>query len=286
MSFSARPPSLDHLLRTLLTVVGISNLSRIQNVEYTQIVDGGGGGAGFTTENHDRLANCRHAVARPRGGRRAHVLKRVPPSRGYPERSKVPQIAALLGATPEDVHDIVHERSSVSLARGGNVPYAIELLPQVNGWIVAPNVIEPLEAISTTEPTVVSIESLNLNGKGPEEDSQVHLVVVCDDGMVCSSGGNLWGCLAVYENLPPVVWHLQLIKVKGGEIVHEEALDLTTKDVYFGTQDVERMSVTPRRAGASRKSTRPVSRCYSISQSVQRQQRDPGRRKRLQVFSR
>lgn len=80
-------------------------------------------------------------------------------------------------------------------------------------------------------------------------DLQVHLLVVRDDRVVGSRGRNApWGwatAVAILDkNLPSIIRLLKLVQIKGGEVVHEVALDLTTEDVYLGSQDVERVSVS------------------------------------------
>ena len=54
------------------------------------------------------------------------------------------------------------------------------------------------------------------------------------------------------EDFPAVAGNLQRIEVKGDEVIEEKPLHLSSKDVYFGAQDVQRMPVStrgPRRGG-------------------------------------
>lgn len=65
------------------------------------------------------------------------------------------------------------------------------------------------------------------------------------------------------KHLPPVVGHLQLVQVEGGEIVHKVTLNLTTKNVDLGSEDVQGVAVATRRPSAGRQGSRPLSRSYN-----------------------
>jgi len=84
--------------------------------------------------------------------RRAHVLERVPPARGYSESSQITEIGTIFRPPAEDIHDIVDYGSGVALARNRYVSYTIQLRPLVRRGIITPDVVEPLVAIRAAEP--------------------------------------------------------------------------------------------------------------------------------------
>jgi hypothetical protein len=133
-------------------VVRISDLSRIQAVNKRQVVDGGGGRARFSADNHDRLADRGHAVSGSRRGRWAHVLESVPSAGADPKRRQIAEVCSILHAASENVHDIVNYGRGVAFSRRRNVADTIQLRPQVRHGVITPHVIKPLEPVCTTEP--------------------------------------------------------------------------------------------------------------------------------------
>ena len=61
------------------------------------------------------------------------------------------EIGPFLRPSPEDVHDVVDNGSGVAFPRNGNVSYTIEERPLVRGWVVTPDVVEPLKPIRPTK---------------------------------------------------------------------------------------------------------------------------------------
>lgn len=81
----------------------------------------------------------------------AHVLEHVPAAGGNPECCKVAQINAFLSAPTKDVHGVVYEGSRMAFAGYGNVTNAVELRPRVGTWLIGPDIVEPGDAVCTTE---------------------------------------------------------------------------------------------------------------------------------------
>lgn len=46
----------------------------------------------------------------------------------------------------------------MAFSRGWDIANAVELRPLINCWIVAPNVVEPLETICTTKARTMSVD--------------------------------------------------------------------------------------------------------------------------------
>lgn len=57
--------------------------------------------------------------------------------------------------------------------------------------------------------------------------------------MVRSRGGHLGTRFCLEKNFPSIGRRLQLVEIKRREVVHEEALNLATKDEYLGAKNVE-----------------------------------------------
>jgi hypothetical protein len=119
----------------------------------------------------------------------------------------------------------------------GYVAYAIQLRPLVGSRIVAPYVVEPLESIGAAK--------------------EIHLVSVGDYRVVGSRRRYLAlvGTRIVtvrYQKLPFVLWHLQLVEIESGQIVHEVALDLSTENVDLGPENVQRVAVATGRPRSGR----------------------------------
>lgn len=67
------------------------------------------------------------------------------------------------------------------------------------------------------------------------------------------------------ENLPLVDGVLKLVEVKCNQIIKKETLDLSSKYVELGSQDVQRMTVSSGRPWPRGDSTRPLSgSCKSL----------------------
>lgn len=78
---------------------------------------------------------------------------------------------------------------------------------------------------------------------------QVQLIIKSYDGVVGPGGRQLalrWApaVAAGNKHLPAVVWHLELIQVEGGKVIHKVALHLATKDVDSRTQNVQGVAVS------------------------------------------
>lgn len=119
-----------------------------------------------------------------------------------------------------------------------DVSYTIELRPLVDGGIVRPNIVKPLEAIGAAK-TADMLVAHRRASRVSSSDLQIHFVVVCYHRMVCSGGRYLGRCFAGLQHFPAIVRHLQLVEVKCGKIVHEVTFHLTTKDIYLGAEDVQ-----------------------------------------------
>jgi hypothetical protein len=97
------------------------------------------------------LAKRGHAVAGTGGRRMAHVLEHVPPTGGYPEGGEVSKINAVLSATPKDIHGVVDKSCGVAFSGNRYIPNALLFAPTVGARIIGPDIVEPRDAIRTTE---------------------------------------------------------------------------------------------------------------------------------------
>lgn len=91
--------------------------------------------------------------------------------------------------------------------------------------------------------------------------------------MIGSSGWDLRWPLAssitiFNENLPFVVGHLQLVEIECDKIIHEIALHLTSKYVYFRPNNVERMAIATRWSRPGGQSSRPLSGGYEMMSAI------------------
>lgn len=135
-----------------LLIVGIANLAGVEEIDNGEILDIGGG-TWLAGEHDDILAMRRHAVTRSWRWRWPHVLKGIPATCRDAKGSQISQVSALLGPATKDVHDIVDNGGCVSFSWSGNVSDAVESRPRVLGWIVAPDIVEPLKAIGPAKTT-------------------------------------------------------------------------------------------------------------------------------------
>ena len=81
--------------------------------------------------------------------------------------------------------------------------------------------------------------------------------------MVCAGGWDLavrWPSVdgVLNESLPAIAGLLQGVEIECDEVIEEETLDLATKDVDFGSDDVKGMAITARRARTSGSGSRPL----------------------------
>jgi hypothetical protein len=81
----------------------------------------------------------------------SHVLEHVPATGGNPECCKVAQINAFLSASAKDVHGVIYEGGRMAFAGHGDVANAVELRPRVGAWLIGPDIVEPRDAVCTTE---------------------------------------------------------------------------------------------------------------------------------------
>jgi hypothetical protein len=96
------------------------------------------------------------------------------------------------------------------------------------------------------------------------QDSQVKLIIVRDDRVVRSSRrdqSRRWTAIVAVFNqeFPLVGGMLKRIKIECNEIVKEETLNLTAKDVDLRSQNVQCVSVSSCGEGTGRNGTRPLS---------------------------
>lgn len=103
-------------------------------------------------------------------------MESVPPAGRDAEGCEITKVCALFCPAAKDVHDIVDKSGSVALARSWDIAYTVELRPFVDGGIIAPNIIEPLETIGTSK--AVLYVSMMATIVDVPSNSQVHLVVV------------------------------------------------------------------------------------------------------------
>jgi hypothetical protein len=143
-------------IRLYLRIIGIADLSRIQNIDKRKIIDLVSSRTWLSSNNNNRLSHSSHAVTRPRGRCRAHVLEGIPATGRNPKGGEISKICPLFSPTAKDVHDIVNERGGVALSWRWYITNAIQLGPFVRGRIIAPNVVEPLEAVCPAEANTVS----------------------------------------------------------------------------------------------------------------------------------
>ena len=193
----------------------------------------------------------------------AHVLEHVPAARGDTERRKVAEIYAFLRATAEYVHGIVNQSSRMPLASHWYVANAVELSPGIRARLVGPHVVEPGDAVSATE----SMDTVSAcRGTLQSPCLQIQLVVPGDNRMVCTR----WGCSALgrgllrgvgKKDLPATRGRLQGVQVESDQIIEEKTLHLAAKDVDFGAQNIECVSVPSCGTGALGQGARPVFCC-------------------------
>jgi hypothetical protein len=93
-----------------------------------------------------------------------HVLKHVPAPRRYAESREVTQVNAFLRAPTKYVHGIVYKRSRVSFTCHWDVADAVKFGPGVRSRFVGPDIIEPGNAVSATEPET-TVSSLKTTGQ-------------------------------------------------------------------------------------------------------------------------
>lgn len=91
---------------------------------------------------------------------------------------------------------------------------------------------------------------------------------MADESVVGSSRGDftLWGSTLVAvlnEQLPLVRGVLQLVQVECYQVVEEEALHLTAKNVELRAKNVERVPISARRTGTRRNCARPLARSWN-----------------------
>jgi hypothetical protein len=131
----------------------------------------------------------------------------------------------------------------MSLTSYWNVTDAFKLRPGIGSWVVSPDITEPGNTVCAAE--------------------KIQLLIPRYDRVVRTCWGNLsmWRAPVngiLDQCLPSVAGLLQCVKVKRDQIVEEEALNLTTENIYLGTNNVQRVAITTWRAGACRSSSRPL----------------------------
>ena len=70
--------------------------------------------------------------------------------------------------------------------------------------------------------------------------------------MIGSRSRHLRRGIALNENLPLIVGHLQLIQVESGQVIHEEAFYLTAENVDLRPKDIKGMAITSGRPWTGR----------------------------------
>ena len=121
----------------------------------------------------------------------------------------------------------------MALARGGNVPDAVQFRPEISARIVGPDVVEPSSAVRATEPgCCVSVWSINRTLGGILQEQ---LVLPGDHAVVRSRGRDRRRAITAIrdQDVPSVALRLKRIQIKGDQIIKKVALDLSAKYVYL-----------------------------------------------------
>lgn len=167
---------------------------------------------------------------------RSHILEGVPATGTDAKCGQVSQIVSVFRPSSKHVHNIVNKRRSLAFAGSGNVANTIELTPFIDCRIIAPYVVEPLIAIGTAE-SMIQRSIINvICRRGTLGDYvQVELIVEGNHSVIRPRLGSwVWPRFTVRdEHFPSIGLHLQLVKIKSTEVIHEVPFHLAAKDVYL-----------------------------------------------------